>query len=126
MAWASSSITTGVKEKSLGMNADELAAARRIGGLTFSPRRRNKLVCNQARRLGLISPRQADCLRSQVFPKKGRAKAVRVRISRTRASHLNNWQSSGYVHCPECGQRHSDVNAGMKDCACGALLQLTD
>ena len=93
MALASSSKSAiGTNEKSVGMNADELVTARRRGGPTFSPRRRNRLVCNQAPRLGLISSRQADILRGQVYPRKGGAKATKVKIRRIKASLLNNLQ----------------------------------
>jgi hypothetical protein len=49
------------------LRPEEIARARKNGGVTFSPRGCNKLVCNQAPRLGLISHKLAASLRKQVY-----------------------------------------------------------
>jgi hypothetical protein len=54
----------------LSLSHDEILVARQCGGLTFAPRAGNRVVCNQAIRLGHITSGQADSLRAQVWPKR--------------------------------------------------------
>jgi len=66
------------------LNHEEVAVAQR-NGLTFASRRRNKLVCNQAPRLGCITAKQADSLRAQVWPKTHKKKPVMPPNASTRS-----------------------------------------
>jgi len=60
----------GAREKFLRLTETEVWAAQANGGLTFAPRRRGLLVCNQLEWLGKISRREAEGLGHQVFPRR--------------------------------------------------------
>lgn len=109
----------------LGLNQAQIEHARKRGGLTFRPVRNNRLVCNQAPELGHISSRQADSLRSQVFPKSGGQRVSKMKLHRTQGNWRNNYQTRTYGYCPNCSRNHADIYEGQRiNCPCGRSLKV--
>lgn len=98
------------KKPDLKLTREEIERAlARPRGLSFAPRANGKLSCNQARRLGTISTRQADALRNQVRPRKRLTKPKNdkgwARMQSVRSD------SNEMTTCPRCGARYYNVTA---------------
>lgn len=105
--------STGKAERFLQLTQTQIAIAKSCG-LTFAPRK-GKLVCNQAPELGRISPRQADILRSQVWPRSHGVvhKSRRSSDAKPATVHIN---LRGGTTCP-CGWYQDKVKEGACVCA---------
>lgn len=118
------------KTANLQLSQFAIAAALKIGGPTFSPRARNRMICNQAPELGLISARQADSIRSQVHPrivgsKSAKKKVFEVHIRRTTyPCWQNNYAAqTSRVTCKGCNSQFKDPKIGQQiNCHCGCNL----
>ena len=101
------------------LTADEVARAQKTG-LTFAPRTHG-LVCNQIPRLGVITARQAETLRSQVWPRNVAAKAKRQR--RPAVVMTVHLRSYCVTTCPYCHKPNFNVEVGEWACdACGVIF----
>lgn len=117
------------KTANLQLSQLAIAAALKIGGPTFSPRARNRMICNQAPELGAMSARQADSLRSQVHPRIGGAKTAKqkvfkVHIKTTYPCWQNNFRpQTSRVTCKGCNNQFKDPKIGQQiKCHCGCNL----
>ena len=120
------------KTANLQLSQFAIAAALKIGGPTFSPRARNRMICNQAPELGLISARQADSIRSQVHPrivgsKSAKKKVFEVHIRRTTypAGRTTCGPNQPRSLCKGCNSQFKDPKIGQQiNCHCGCNLLL--
>ena len=99
-------------QRFLQLSPEEIVLAQ-AKGLTFSPRRRGKLKCNQASRIGVISSKQANLLRSQVWPK--RRKSIRAPSSKGKMLTVE-LRNAGGATCPYCRRLNHSAEVGNKRC----------
>ncbi len=115
------------KTANLQLSQLAIAAALKIGGPTFSPRARNRMICNQAPELGAMSARKAEALRSQVWPREGTkekssTKKVTIRFTAPPSWRNNHRPQKAYVAC-QCGNLfYSPVPGKNISCRCGTTL----
>lgn len=115
-------------QKNLQLSQNAITAAQTIGHLTFSPRARGRMVCNQAPELGVMSAHQADNLRGQLWSKKDggekkQKKPLKVRLRFVFPCWQNGNKSRKYTSCPACHRSHEDPLVGGKiNCVCGRKL----
>ncbi len=113
-------------QQNLQLSQNAIAAAQIIGHLTFSPRARGRMVCNQAPELGSMSSRQADSLRGQVWSKTGaekHKKPLKVHLHSVYPSWHNGYKSRIYTNCKSCQRSYDNVTVGEHiNCVCGRKL----
>ena len=95
------------------LSQNEVDAVQRTG-VTFSPRTCG-VVCNQFPRFGLLSKRQADTIRAQVWPRTHTNKAKKEpRVpERLRQVHKDGL---GGTTCPHCRTYNAVATEGLNRC----------
>ena len=118
-----------MKAKNLQLTPQEIADAKgtKKGTVTFSPASRNRIICNQAPRLGHLSKKDADVIRSQVWPSAsggGRPKRqLKCKARYQRGNYENNYKGTVSVRCKACGRIHSNVEVNEHfGCPCGRTI----